>query len=152
MKKILLLLLLPTFAHCQDYKSQYEADSSFTVFEDSTGRAYVNIEPYKVNLNLTYTRIYFSSFEDYYKQQYQIVNSRDSTYSLGDHDTTVRLTPILALCYSSKASFNISDGTASGKEDITVNSINNTAYQATLIYKLKFLFWYFAEKYNLTIQ
>lgn len=153
MKKILLIISLFTClsasAQFDDAISRFISDSVFTIHIDSTGNEYVNIQPFKINLKTTYTRIYFQQYNDFSNQPYQILPRRDTVIN---GDTSI-LQAIIGVTQSANAHFTMVGNGVSDNESIGITNTNSNAYNGCHAFlSTKFLYWYFCDKFEITIS
>lgn len=135
MKKILFLLLISLNVSAQTFDntiSRYVADSVFSTHTDSIGHEYVTITPTLLFLGVSLDRIYYTSYTDsngctcgYAK--FTLTGKR--FYGGGGYELT------------------------SQAYQMEVNNDNCNIYNGVHYFlSSKFLYWCFADRYNLDIQ
>lgn len=148
MRKIIiaLLLLSNNAAKAQDFenvKIRYEADSIFTVHVDSNNRRYCEINETQAFGNI-FRRIYLNQYCNFGYQPYQILPVRDSLGYI--------LPAIIGRTNSANADFTLTGDNGNIDKTISLTDINSNYYTTLFIYREKFLFWLFADKFGLILK
>ncbi len=128
--------------------SRYVADSVFSVQIDSTGHEFVNVKPIAYNFK-TITQIYLDQYNDFGNQPYQILPRRDSILP---NSSRITLPAITGVTHSANCFFSLKGEGINEKMSVSITDINSNAYEASKLFVEKFRYWYFADKYNITIK